>query len=245
MQELLVRIRALRVGPAAFAGAAQRIAHHLLGRSLRPRHLADRLLREDRRDALAGAAHRRDQAGRGGHEAAKLKHRVTHLVGGRLPGGPKLGVGLDHPGLAEAHRHRPQNVARLEEVRKEHLRLADPAGLVPPPPAVSLHEPDRDAAHAWGMAIDLSACHGCNGQTQVSGIGTYCWNDGAPGAGLGVCVDKMGVPTPLEPIRVDALSRVFATIFLFAALSRVNWAEAENARVSRRQSNRSDRRLCT
>jgi hypothetical protein len=43
-----------------------------------------------------------------------------------------------------------------------------------------------------------------NGQTQVSGIGTFCWNNGEAGAGLGVCVDKMGVPTPREPIAVEA-----------------------------------------
>lgn len=52
-----------------------------------------------------------------------------------------------------------------------------------------------------------------NGQTQVSGIGTYCWNTGEAGAGLGMCVDKMGVPTPLEPIQVDA--GPFAAEFTF------------------------------
>jgi hypothetical protein len=59
---------------------------------------------------------------------------------------------------------------------------AEPPAIIEPPPAT--------------LTID--------GQTQVSGIGTFCWNNGEAGAGLGVCVDKLGVPTPREPIVVDA-----------------------------------------
>jgi hypothetical protein len=40
-------------------------------------------------------------------------------------------------------------------------------------------------------------------QAQVAGIGTYCWNtDPASGQGIGLCVDKLGIMTPLEALVV-------------------------------------------
>jgi len=43
------------------------------------------------------------------------------------------------------------------------------------------------------------------GQSQLSGIGSYCWNtSGDPAQGMGLCVDKMGLITPLEPMLVSA-----------------------------------------
>lgn len=57
----------------------------------------------------------------------------------------------------------------------------EPPSIVEPPPAT--------------LAI--------NGQPQASGIGTFCWNSGEEGAGLGMCVDKLGVPTPRDPLQVE------------------------------------------
>lgn len=37
---------------------------------------------------------------------------------------------------------------------------------------------------------------------QVSGIGSYCWND--PAAGVGICNDKIGIPTSPDPIVVES-----------------------------------------
>jgi hypothetical protein len=43
------------------------------------------------------------------------------------------------------------------------------------------------------------------GQNQVAGIGSYCWNtSGDPAQGMGLCVDKMGILTPLDPLTVPA-----------------------------------------
>ena len=40
-------------------------------------------------------------------------------------------------------------------------------------------------------------------QSQLSGIGSYCWNaSGDPAQGMGMCVDKMGLVTPLEAMLV-------------------------------------------
>jgi hypothetical protein len=42
-------------------------------------------------------------------------------------------------------------------------------------------------------------------QEQAAGIGTYCWStDPAGGQGIGLCVDKIGIMTPLEPLVVPA-----------------------------------------
>jgi hypothetical protein len=53
-----------------------------------------------------------------------------------------------------------------------------------------------------------------NGQSQESGIGTYCWNSGTEGNGPGMCADKIGVPTPRDPIQVEAAP--FTAQFTFA-----------------------------
>lgn len=39
------------------------------------------------------------------------------------------------------------------------------------------------------------------------GLGTYCWNSGADSAGIvrGLCVNKLGVPTPRDPLQVNAV----------------------------------------
>jgi hypothetical protein len=42
-------------------------------------------------------------------------------------------------------------------------------------------------------------------QAQEAGIGTYCWNDNpAGGQGIGLCVDMIGIMTPLEPLVLPA-----------------------------------------
>ncbi len=52
------------VQPARVA-PSKGVVHHVPGRPAGPGHLADRLLREDRRDPRAGPEHRRDMPGRG------------------------------------------------------------------------------------------------------------------------------------------------------------------------------------
>ena len=52
-----------------------------------------------------------------------------------------------------------------------------------------------------------------NGATQVSGIGTYCWSADADSGGVGVCVDKMGVPTARDPIQVAAVPFIATLTF--------------------------------
>lgn len=40
-----------------------------------------------------------------------------------------------------------------------------------------------------------------NGQTQVAGVGTYCWQETKlSGQGTGVCADMIGIPTPATPL---------------------------------------------
>lgn len=42
-------------------------------------------------------------------------------------------------------------------------------------------------------------------QQQAAGIGSYCWSAGPPGGqGVGLCADKLGIITPLEPLAVPA-----------------------------------------
>ena len=40
------------------------------------------------------------------------------------------------------------------------------------------------------------------GDEQAAGIGTYCWTD--PGAGVGLCVDTLGIPTAADPLVVSS-----------------------------------------
>jgi hypothetical protein len=55
------------------------------------------------------------------------------------------------------------------------------------------------------LAAPLPATLTIAGQGQVSGIGSYCWNtSGDPAQGLGLCVDKMGIITPLDALPVPA-----------------------------------------
>ena len=62
-----------------------------------------------------------------------------------------------------------------------------------------------DTAEPPAMVEPPAATLTVDGQTQVAGLGTYCWTSGETGAGLGLCVDKMGVPTPRDPIQVNAV----------------------------------------
>jgi hypothetical protein len=78
----VVGIRALLAVVAGFARTAQRIGHHLLGRAHGPRHLADRLLREDRQNARAGLAQRFDVARR--RETETITEPETRLDTQRL-----------------------------------------------------------------------------------------------------------------------------------------------------------------
>jgi hypothetical protein len=62
-------------------------------------------------------------------------------------------------------------------------------------PPETVNTPDITAAPpAATVAID--------GQTQTAGVGTYCWT--GSGAEIGMCVDKIGIPTPLEPLVVES-----------------------------------------
>jgi hypothetical protein len=79
---------------------------------------------------------------------------------------------------------------------------ATPAGPATGTPTPALDRPTPD----WlVMGEPPPATLTIGGQSQVSGIGSYCWNTSSdPAGGIGLCVDKMGLITPLDPLIVPA-----------------------------------------
>lgn len=52
-----------------------------------------------------------------------------------------------------------------------------------------------------------------NGATQTAGIGTYCWSaTTTPGESVQACVDKVGVPTALDPLKSSSPVRGTLTL---------------------------------
>lgn len=104
---------------------------------------------------------------------------------------------------------------------------ATPAGPATGTPTPALDRPTPTPA-VPAMTEPPPATLTIGGHSQVSGIGSYCWNtSGDPAQGIGMCVDKMGLITPLDPLVVpggpltaefllpleDAPSEVLLTVF--------------------------------
>lgn len=80
-----------------------------------------------------------------------------------------------------------------------------PATATPPPPPTATLAPPTPTAFVPVIGAPAPATLTIGAQTQVSGIGSYCWNtSGDPAQGIGVCVDKMGIITPLDALPAPA-----------------------------------------
>ncbi len=84
----MVGIGAKVFGPAGGDRGIHRVGHHGFRRAVGAGHLADRLLRKDRRDPFAGAAHRLDVAG------SSQPEPVAETETGSQAKGDGLGDGL-------------------------------------------------------------------------------------------------------------------------------------------------------
>ena len=69
-------------------------------------------------------------------------------------------------------------------------------------PGESGDDPATTAPEAPPTGAPPEATLVINGQSQASGIGTYCW-PGVEGD-VSVCADMIGVPTPLEPLEAES-----------------------------------------
>jgi hypothetical protein len=79
-----------------------------------------------------------------------------------------------------------------------------PVDAVTPTPSPAAERP-TETRPAPEMTEPPPATMTIAGQSQASGIGSYCWNtSGDPAQGLGLCVDKMGIMTPLDALVVPA-----------------------------------------
>lgn len=74
--------------------------------------------------------------------------------------------------------------------------------------------PVDDTAEPPAVVEPPAATLTINGQSQTSGIGTYCWSGDSEGGAPGLCVDKAGVPTPRDPLQVATVP--FTAQFAFA-----------------------------
>jgi hypothetical protein len=78
-----------------------------------------------------------------------------------------------------------------------------PIPVITATPSPAPERPTPTAAP--GMEAPPPATLTINGQSQSAGIGSYCWNtSGDPAQGIGLCVDKMGLITPLAALAVPA-----------------------------------------
>jgi hypothetical protein len=66
-----------------------------------------------------------------------------------------------------------------------------PATTTQPPEVTVTNIPDGSPSPAL---LEIA------GVKQTAGIGTYCWNSPSAGGAMSACIDKVGLPTPQDPL---------------------------------------------
>lgn len=112
----------------------------------------------------------------------------------------------------------PMSAAPMAQSERTPQTSASDTSVQTTPLQTSVPSSTIDAAPGFDVAPPPAVLE-ANNETQLSGIGTYCWQE----KNKGVCADAIGVPTSPTPLQVTSPVTVNLRLPLDAAPSQLQW----------------------